>query len=211
MTFDSESPSDPLRKGFRTLESFNEKGLAPGGGYLLIPPHDVEVLTYVREGSLIHQEPSRGSGALEVGEWRCFAARAGSRHRTVNGSLTEDAHAFQCCITPDRGELKLHAEQKRFPVAERKGMLRLTASPDGKKASLRVRQDIGVYSSFLNRGHHLIHELSPGRGAWLHVVQGRIQLIDHCLRQGDGASLVDEAAVSMTAQEPSEILLFDLA
>jgi redox-sensitive bicupin YhaK (pirin superfamily) len=95
-------------------------------------------------------------------------------------------------------------------LAERRGVLRLILSPDGRNQSLRLRQNARVYSSILESGHHVIHELGAGRGAWLHVVSGRIQLIDHVLGTGDGASLVDEAAVSLTAKEASEILLFDL-
>ena len=105
----------------------------------------------------------------------------------------------------------VHPEQKRFPVTERRGILRLMDSPDGKDGSLRMHPDIRVYSSLLDIGHHLIHELAPGRGAWLYGVKGRIRLFDHVLRAGDGASLVDEAAVSWTSLEPSEILPFDLA
>ncbi len=210
MTFDAECAADPLRMGFRTLKSLNEEGLAPGAGFLLKPDRDLEVLTYVWEGSLIEESPSGKTTVLEVGECRRSTARSGTTHRAVNGSLTGHSHAFLCCIASDRKDLKSRSEQRRFPVAERRGVSRLLASPDGKDASLKMHHDVRVYSSLLDPGHHLIHELVPGRSAWVQVVKGRIQLVDHGLRAGDGASFVDEAAVSLTAQEPSEILLFDL-
>ncbi len=211
MTFDAESPADPLRLGFRSLETLNEERLAPGMGFLLHPQKDMEVLTYVLEGTLSEEDPSGGRRALETGECRRSSARSGTRHRAVNRSLTDSAHAFQSCIKPNRKDPRSRVEQKRFPLAGRRGILRLMASSDGKDESLRMDQDIRIYSSLLDPGHHLVHELVPGRAAWLHVVKGRIRLVDHELRAGDGASLVDEAAVSWTAQEPSEILLFDLA
>jgi hypothetical protein len=95
-------------------------------------------------------------------------------------------------------------------MAERRGILRLLVSRSGRDSSLRLRQDVSVYSSILDAGHHLIHELAPERGAWLHVVNGCLQLVDHVLEAGDEAFLVGEAAVSVTARGPSEILLLDL-
>ncbi len=148
---------------------------------------------------------------IEVGECRRASAASGTTNRAFNRSPKGNTHAFQCCIIPDRDNIQFRAEQRRFPMAERRGILRLLASPDGKGDSLRIHQDIRVYSSILDPGHHLVHELAPSRAAWLHVVNGGIRLVDQQLRAGDGASLVDETAVSLTAQEPSEILLFDLA
>jgi redox-sensitive bicupin YhaK (pirin superfamily) len=209
-SFDPENPADPMQSGFRTLEAFNEEGLAPGASFLLKPGRDLEILTYVSSGSLIQEDSSGLTSVLETGECGRSSAPQGTSHRTINGSLTDQAHAFQCCITPDRTESKLRAEKRRFSLAERKGILRLIGSSDGRNASLQVRQDVRMFSSILDPGQHLIHELTSKRSAWLHVVKGRILLVDQHLRAGDGASLVDEPAVSLTAEEPSEILLFDL-
>ena len=211
MTFNPESLQDPLRLGFRTLEALNEQMLAPGIGFLIRPDRNTEMFTYVQQGTLVQEDASGRTRVLERGECRCSTVGSGTTHRTVNGSLTEYAHAFQCCITPDREDLYRRPQQKRFPVAERRGILRLTASPQGIDGSLRMHQDIRVYSSLLDPGHHLIHELACRRAAWLHVVSGRIQLIEHRLGSGDGACLVEEPAASWTALEPSEILLFDFA
>src|SRR6185503_4191995 len=98
-----------------------------------------------------------------------------------------------------------------YPFSDRRGNLRLIASPAGSDASLRLRQDVRIYSSVLDPGCHVVHEVSPGRGVWLHVVAGRVRFFDQSLATGDGASLDDESALSFTAQEASEILLFDLA
>ena len=203
-TFDGEP------NGFRTLVCLNEEGLDPGAGFSFQPSSDVEILTYVLKGALIQEDPSGENRVVEAGECSRSSALSGSIHRTVNGSLSDDARAFQCCFLPDRASLKTQPDKKRFPMAERRGVLRLILSSDGRDASLRLRQDARMYSSILDPGHHLIHELVAGRAAWLQVVAGRVQLIGHSLVAGDGAALVDEPAVSLTAQEPSEILLIDL-
>jgi redox-sensitive bicupin YhaK (pirin superfamily) len=211
MSFDPENHIDPLRSGFHTLESLNEEILGPE---MSLYPHaegETEILTYVREGTLILQEESGRMGQLGTGEFQHLSARRDLRHRAINGSLNLLAHVFQSCITPESEAPRPLQQQKRFPVAAREGILRLVASPDGREESLRIHQNVRVYSSCLLLGHHLIHELGLGRGAWLHVVKGRILLREHHLRSGDGAALDDEAVVSFTAEEPAEILLFDLA
>jgi redox-sensitive bicupin YhaK (pirin superfamily) len=114
-------------------------------------------------------------------------------------------------MTPHRKEEEPSFERKHYPFSDRRGNLRLIASPDGSAASLRLQQDVRIYSSVLDPGRHMVHELRPGRGGWLQVVAGRVLLVDQSLEAGDGASLDDEPAVSFTAQVASEILLFDLA
>lgn len=212
MTFDSENVADPLRSGFCALESLNETTLRPGRG-LTLRDHraDVESITYVLAGTLIRQDSSGTLGRLEAGEFQRTRADRGTARRAVNGSLVDCVKIVQIAIKPDREHLRRSDEQKRFLVAERKGIFRLIASPNGHEASLRIRQDVQIYSSLIDPGTHLIHELRAGRSAWLHVVKGRILLLDYGLRGGDGAALVGEAAVSLTGQEASEILLLDLA
>jgi len=211
MTFDPENSMDPLCRGFHALRSLNEENLSPEMG---LYPHlhdDFEVITYVREGSLVHQDGSGALGHLGAGEFQHTSARHGIRHRALNDSLIHTAHVFQSCTSPGAVGSRPRQEQRRFPIADREGILRLVVSPDGREGSLRIQQDVRMYSSVLLDGHHLIHELGSGRGAWLQIVKGSVRLRGHDLRAGDGAALDDEASVSFTAREPAEILLFDLA
>jgi len=210
MTFDPENVVDPLRRGFRGLESLNEERAAPVMGLHPDAQEDVELITYVREGAIIPQDEAGTLGRMGAGEFKRRNLSSRIRYPAVNGSLTETAHVFQSGLKPDSLAPGTIPEQKRFYTAERTGTLRLVASQGGKKDSLSLDQDVRVYSSILLQGSHLIHEFEGGRTAWLHVVRGRILLQDLSLRTGDGVSLVDEAAASFTAQEPSEILLFDL-
>ena len=217
LTFDSENKDDPFRRGFHTLEALNEETPI---AEMTLHPHttqDIEIVTYVREGNLIHQDEAGKFGRLYSGEFQHTSATRRIRHRVINASLLDPAHVFQSCITPDTSGGAPGTEQKRFSVVDREGILRLVASPDGRNDSLRIQQDLRMYSSILLLGHHMVHELTMGRAAWLHVVKGRVLLKgmvmneDHLLGTGDAAAVEDENVVAFTAQIPSEILLFDLA
>jgi quercetin 2,3-dioxygenase len=117
---------------------------------------------------------------------------------------------FRISLLPSEAGLGCAHQQKRFTAAQRNNLLRAVASPDGREGSLRIHQDAFVFSSRLDPGHHLVHELLPGRSAWLHVVFGEVKLNDVVLTQGDGVGVTIEPTVSLTAQENTEILLVDL-
>jgi redox-sensitive bicupin YhaK (pirin superfamily) len=210
MTFDPDNAVDPLRRGFHALESLNEEqadpemGLHPGAGA------DVDLITYVQEGTLILRDDAGIFGRLDAGEFQRRSGSSKTSFQALNGSLIYTAHVFQSGLKVDTLAGGTLPEQKRFYNAERTGALRLVASQGGKQDSLSLAQDVRVYSSLMLPGSHLIHEFKGGRSAWLHVVRGRILLQEQILVTGDGVALVDEAAASFTAQEPSEILLFDL-
>lgn len=210
LAFDPGDPADPFRRGFRTLEAFNEETPVREMSLHSHTEEDIDIVTYVREGALIIQDHSGELGRIKAGEFQRTSASRDRRQRVINGSVLNPTQVFQSCITPDGNGFEPGTEQKRFPVADRKGVLRLVASPDGRNGSLRIHQDVQMYSSILPVGHHQVHELSQGRAAWLHVVKGRVALGDHFLGTGDAAGLEDERAVSFTAVVPCEILLFSL-
>lgn len=211
MTFDQGNAADPFHGGFRALGLLNEVKLLPGTEFKVPSDGNQESVTYVREGRLMFRQGPRRDDFLGPG---CYQ-RATSPRTMMSGALEQSrlqgVHLFVSSLTPLRNEGESSFEQKHSPFSDRRGILRLIASPDGSAASLRLQQDVRIYSSILDRGNHVVHELRPGRGAWLHVVAGRLRLADQTLEAGDGASLVDEPAVSFTAQDTSEILLFDLA
>jgi quercetin 2,3-dioxygenase len=211
MTFDPSKSVDPFRLGFHALESFNEERLSPDMALPSPSQENVDVLTYVQEGTLIREEASGRLGQLEAGEFQRTSARRDLRHPAAGGASIATTRVFQTCIRAEAVDPGPAQERRRFPRADREGVFRLVGSPDGRESSLRIRQDVRLYSSILLPGHHLIHELAEGRVAWLQVLQGRVRLRDHELGTGDGAALDGEAAVALTARGTSEILLFDLA
>ncbi len=210
MTFDWDNLSDPLQNGFGVLKILNEEILSPGSGFILHTHKDLVVVTYVREGVIIYKGPLENPGLVEGQEFHQASVNSGKKQAAFNVSVHETAHIFQSGFTPTEVILKPDGTKKLFTLAERKGILRLIASPDGKEESLKIQQDVDIYSTMIHKGNHMIHELKPGRTAWLHVVKGRITANEHFLQTGDGAGFSDEMAVSFTAQELTEILLFDL-
>jgi redox-sensitive bicupin YhaK (pirin superfamily) len=112
---------------------------------------------------------------------------------------------------PERRGLPPAYEQRAFPEAERRGRLRLVAARDGRDAAVTVHQDVDLYAGLLAAGDALTHPLRPGRHAWVQVARGAVTVNGRPLRAGDGAALSDEPAVTLTADGPAELLLFDLA
>ena len=210
MTFDWENKADPLQNGFGVLKILNEEVLSPGSGFILHTHKDMVVVTYVPEGMIIYKGLLEEPHVMEAQEFNQINVTSGAKLSTFNFLESEDAHIFQSGFASQGETPKAKGTKKLFTQAERQGILKLVASPDGREASLPIQQDAQIYSTFIHKGNHMIHELKPGRSSWLHVVKGWIRLDDLDLRTGDGAGLSGEIAVSFTAQMPTEILLFDL-
>jgi redox-sensitive bicupin YhaK (pirin superfamily) len=210
LTFYPQDRADPLADGFGPLELFNEDRLPPGAGVPRHPHHDAEIITYVREGALAHEDSMGRSGIIHAGEFQRMTAGRGIRHSETNASRTEWAHVFQIWLRHREAGLEQSHEQKRFCAAERRGVLCVVASPDGRRGSLRIHQDALIFSAMLEAGQHVVHELSQGRSVWLHLVQGEATLGEVVLTTGDGAGVTADRAVSLTAREKTEILLLDL-
>ena len=210
MTFDLGNESDPLQYGFSSLQILNEEIIFPESRVLLHANKDMVFVTYVREGVIIHVGPLEKPVLEGAKEFQVLNAAPGIAQYAFNVSRSEDAHIFECGFAANEGLLKLGARKKIFTHAERHGLLKLIASPDGREDSLPLQLDVQMYSTFIHQGNHIIHELKFGRSAWLHVVSGEIQADNHRLRKGDGVGFSDERSVSFTAKIPAEIILFDL-
>jgi quercetin 2,3-dioxygenase len=200
----------PLADGCEAIELLAEGRLPPAAAVPLRPRHGVEVVTYVREGALAQRGWKGRSGVIHAGEFQCRTVGPGVRFSETNASQTELAHVLQVWLRPADAAREPSDEQRRFSTAERRGELCVVASPDGQRGSLRVHQDILIYSALLDPGRHVIHELVPGRSAWLYLVQGEAILGDVVLTTGDGAGITADRAVSLTAREESEVLFLDL-
>jgi quercetin 2,3-dioxygenase len=209
-TFRALDGADPIAQGYGALGAFEESRLAPGAGVAPRPRQEAEIVTYVLEGSLAQEDSTGRSGVVRAGEFQSMTT-GGRVHRSEeNASQTDRAHVFRMALRPREPGLHLAHEQKLFPVALRRGVLCVVASPDGRRGSLRVHDDVIIYSSILDVGQHVVHELSQARMAWLHVVRGEITLDGLVLAAGDGVGVAAELAVSFTARDETEILLVDL-
>jgi len=210
LTFHLKDRSHPLAEGFGALAVLNERRLAPGASSALEHCHDAEIVTYVREGTLTHTDSAGHSGVLLAGEFLRRTGTPGIQCSEANASRSDWAHVFHIWLRPAQAERDPEHEQQRFSTAERRGVLRVIASPNGRKGSLRVHQDAEIYSALLDPGQHLVHELLVGRSAWLHVVCGEVTLGELVLHTGDGLGLTAERSVSVTAHKDTEIFLIDL-
>jgi len=200
----------PLADDTGILTALEELHLSPGGVFALRPREEAEIVTYVYLGSLTQEDSTGNSGVVHAGEFQRMITGSGIRHKETNASRTAWAHTFRVFLRPSEVGLEGSREQRRFAAAQRHNVLCVVASPDGRRGSLRLLQNALIYSSVLDSGHHLIHELLPGRSAWLHIIHGETTLRDVNLSAGDGAGITQESAVSLTAQESTELLLVDL-
>jgi redox-sensitive bicupin YhaK (pirin superfamily) len=196
--------------GFRSLRVINDDTVSPGQGFGTHGHRDMEIITYILEGALAHKD-SMGTGAvLHAGDVQRMTAGTGVTHSEFNASQTEPVHFLQIWILPDANGLDPSYEEKAVPPEEKRGKLRLVASPDGRGDSLRIHQDARVYASILKPGDTIEHTLERGRSAWIQVARGKIKVNELTLGRGAGAAVTDEPQLRLTGDAESEILLFDL-
>jgi quercetin 2,3-dioxygenase len=209
-TFSFADYHDPAQMGFRTLRVINEDRVAPAEGFPTHAHRDMEILSYVLEGGLEHKDSLGTGSVIRPGDVQRMSAGTGVAHSEFNASPSEPVHFLQIWILPERRGLTPGYEQKHFGEESRKGQLRLIASPDGEAGSVSIHQDVRLYSALLAPGQSVRHALAPGRHGWVQVARGAVRLGEQTLRAGDGAAISEEQAISLTADAPSEVLLFDL-
>lgn len=202
---------DPAHMGFRSLRVINEDRVAPGAGFDAHPHRDMEIITYVLDGALAHQDSTGSRGVITPGVIQRMSAGSGVVHSEFNGSKTDPVHLLQIWIVPDRRGVPPRYEDREFPAASRTNRLALIVSPDGADGSLDIHQDARVYNARLDAGARVEHDLGPGRHAWVQVARGEVKLNDVTLSAGDGAAVSDEQHLQLTAATPAEVLVFDLA
>jgi quercetin 2,3-dioxygenase len=202
---------DPAQLGFRSLRVINEDRVIPGVGFPRHGHRDMDILSYVLEGSLQHKDSIGNGTMIRPGEIQRMSAGSGIEHSEFNPSQTEPVHFLQIWIIPAERGLKPSYEQKPVPLAERRSKLRLVAAPDAKDGAVMLHQDARVYVANLAAGERVSHDIAPGRGVWVQVARGIVGLNGTELREGDGAALEDEKRAEIEAETDAEILLFDLA
>jgi redox-sensitive bicupin YhaK (pirin superfamily) len=202
---------DPAHMGFRRLRVLNDDVIAPGAGFGTHGHRDMEIVTYILSGALRHED-SQGNGAvLRAGDVQYMSAGRGILHSEFNASGSEPVHLFQVWVLPRESGLDPAYEDRSFSVEERRGALQLLVSGDGRDGSLRMNQDADFYATCLASGDALEHALRAGRGAWVQVASGAVELNGVSLEAGDGASVESESSLSLLALADSELLLIELA
>jgi redox-sensitive bicupin YhaK (pirin superfamily) len=210
-TFSFADYDDPRFMGFRTIRVINEDRVKAGAGFPTHGHRDMEIISYVLEGALEHRDSLGTGSVIRPGDVQRMTAGTGVRHSESNSSPSKPVHFLQIWILPSRQGLKPGYEQKTFPDADKRGVLRLIASPDGQDGSVRIHQDVRLFGSVLTAGEKVRHALGDGRHAWLQVARGAVTLNGMSLAAGDGAAVSEEREMAIEATTPSEILVFDLS
>jgi len=209
-TFSFDTYHDPQQMGFRVLRVMNEDRVQPGQGFGMHGHRDMEIITYVLQGELEHRD-SLGTGAvLRAGEMQRMSAGTGIRHSEFNPSTDAPVHLYQIWLLPDRKGHAPSYQQRAFPADQRRGQLRLVASPDGHDGSLVIHQDARVYLATLEADQEVRHALAGERHAWLQVLRGSVALNGMPLATSDGAAVSGQRLLTIRAREPAEVMLFDL-
>lgn len=201
---------DPRFMGFRDLRVINEDRVHPGRGFPTHGHRDMEIITYILEGSLEHKDSIGTGSVIRPGEVQRMSAGSGVRHSEQNSSESDPVHLLQIWIMPNEQDIEPSYEQKTYADEEKRGRLRLVASPDGSDNSVRIHQDARVYATLLEPGQEVVHQLDPERHAWVQVARGAITLNDQPLNQSDGAAVSREQSLKLVGREAAEVLLFDL-
>ena len=210
-TFSFADYYDPKHVQFRTLRVLNDDRIEAGAGFPEHPHRDMEIITYVLEGALAHRDSMGNGSVIRPGDVQYMSAGTGVTHSEFNASKSEPAHLLQIWMLPEKKGLKPVYGQKNFAESEKRGKLRLVASPDGRDGSVTVRQGNELYATVLGKGESVRHELKPDRHAYVQVARGSVKLNGTELEEGDGAAISEENAVELTGVKDAEVLMFDLA
>ena len=210
-TFSFADYYDPRHMGFRSLRVINDDRVAPGKGFGTHPHRDMEIVTYVLDGAIEHKDSMGNGSTIRPGDVQRMTAGTGVTHSELNPQRDAPLHFLQIWILPEAKNLTPGYEQKTFGAEEKRGRLRLVASRDGADGSVVIHQDARLYAGLLGAGERAVHEIAPGRHAWVHVARGKVSLDGRELEAGDGAALSDEAAVRLEGVADGEVLVFDLA
>src|SRR5262249_21981178 len=177
-TFSFADYQDPARMGFRALRIINEDRIAPGKGFGPHAHRDMEILTYVLEGHLLHRDSMGEQHVLGPNEIQMMSAGSGVVHSEFNASESEPVHLFQLWILPDAEDLQPSYQQVAFAPKEKRGRLRLLAAPEANRneAMTIIRQDARVYAAEIAADDGVKQSLQAGRHAWVQVVNGNVSV-----------------------------------
>jgi redox-sensitive bicupin YhaK (pirin superfamily) len=195
---------------FGPLRVLNEDRVAPGQGFGTHGHRNMEIISYVLDAELAHQDSIGTGSTIRPGDVQRMSAGSGIRHSEFNASRTNKVHFLQIWIHPNATDLPPSYEEKHFDAAEKRGRLRLIASLDGEAGSVRIHQDVRVYGGLFDAAERAELALAPGRRAYVHVARGNVHVNDVELNPGDALKVWDEAQLTIEHGAKAEILVFDL-
>lgn len=201
---------DPSNENWGALRVFNDDIVEPGQGFGMHPHRDMEIITYVLEGELEHQDSAGNRGVINPGEVQVMSAGSGIQHSEYNHSKKTAVHLMQIWIFPRTDGSKPRWEQRQFAPSERKGKLLPIVSSGEVEGTLAIDQDAQIFVSALAAGNEVKHLTKPHRRAYLFAIEGQVSINGVRLAAGDQARIADESVLSIKAGKDSEIILLDL-
>ncbi len=202
---------DPDHMGFGTLRVINEDRVQPGQGFGTHGHRDMEIISYVLDGALEHKDSIGTGSVIRPGDVQRMSAGKGIRHSEFNPSRGELVHFLQIWIEPNVAGIEPSYEQKHFDASAKRGKLRLVASPDGREDSVTIHQDAYMFAGLFDASERAVHEIAPGRSAYLHIARGTVTINGQALVAGDALKMSAVPKLVIENGKEAEVLLFDLA
>jgi redox-sensitive bicupin YhaK (pirin superfamily) len=209
-TFSFGDYYEPSQMGFRQLRVINEDRVKPGTGFATHSHQDMEIITYVLEGSLQHRDSLGNGSIIQPGDIQRMSAGTGIRHSEFNPSESESVHFLQIWITPSVQGLPPGYEQRSFDLSAGAEKPLLLVGPEQSGGGVLIHQDARISLATPSRGKSVGFEVGAGRQAWLQIARGSIHLNGHLVEAGDGVA-TDERSLEIATPDSAEVLIFDLA
>jgi redox-sensitive bicupin YhaK (pirin superfamily) len=202
---------DPQHMGWGNLRVINEDRIQPGTGFGTHGHRDMEIISYVLSGELAHKDSMGNGRSIPPGDVQRMSAGRGVMHSEYNHAPQATTHFFQIWIEPNVRGIAPGYEQKTFATAEKRGALRLVASPDGAEGSVTIHADARLYAGLFDGDESVTLPLDSGRKSYVHLVRGELEVNGQRLAAGDAALLAQEQNLTLRAGSDAEVLVFDLS
>lgn len=207
-SFSFDTYQDPDENGFSDLKVINDDRIAGGRGFGQHPHRDMEIMTYVLQGALVHKDTLGNGSVIQPGDVQLMSAGSGVSHSEFNHSSSQPVHLLQVWITPKTKRSKPRYQQTRFVVAQKRGRLLLIASPKGQEDSLQIQQDARVYAGLFQGSESAT--LAIAGQVYVHVARGKVSVNGQRLNEGDGLKMRGEKVLNIGNGIDAEVLVFAL-
>jgi len=201
---------DPKHVEFGPLRVINEDRVAAGAGFGTHPHRDMEIISYVLAGELAHKDSMGNGSTIRPGDVQRMTAGTGVRHSEFNPSAKDPVHFLQIWIQPNAAGIEPGYEEKHFPDSDKRGRLRLIASPDAAEGSVLLHQDARLYAGLFDGDESATLELQRGRRSYIHVARGEVRVNGSELSTGDALKVTDASTLTIEGGKHAEVLVFDL-
>ena len=201
---------DPAHMHFGALRVINDDRIAAGMGFGMHPHQDMEIITYILSGAIEHKDSMGNGSVIRPGNVQRMSAGTGVRHSEFNPSATEQTHLLQIWILPARKGDAPSYEEKEFSDADKRGQLRLVASPDGEHASVTIHQDVKLYAGLFDGSENAEMPIQMGRKLYVHLARGEAEINGLPLAAGDALMLTHENQLTIQHGKQAEVLVFDV-